>query len=125
MELTGGAANRTQSGDEKSQSPKEQAASGCSVRVERWVRTETPGRLLKPTSGLDNRRGDESGKGRDLWVRSDWLEGIMARSETTNAPTPRENKGTLPMPGDGLLGDVGGALTLAGERTTRCDEAAR
>ena len=38
MELTGGAASRTMGGDEKSGCMGEEAGSGCSVRVERWVR---------------------------------------------------------------------------------------
>ena len=38
MELTGGAANRTMKGDEKSESRREESARACSVGVERWVR---------------------------------------------------------------------------------------
>jgi len=34
MELTGGAANRTMGGDEKSECMREEAGSGCSVRVD-------------------------------------------------------------------------------------------
>jgi len=38
MELTGGAASRAMGGDEKSECMREEVGSGCSVRVERWVR---------------------------------------------------------------------------------------
>ena len=40
MELTGGAASRAMGGDEKSGCMGEEVGSGCSVRVERWVRPE-------------------------------------------------------------------------------------
>jgi hypothetical protein len=38
MELTGGAANRTMGGDEKSECMREEVGGGCSVRVERLLR---------------------------------------------------------------------------------------
>jgi hypothetical protein len=41
MELTGGADCGATEGDEKSERVEEEAASGGSVRVERWVRPET------------------------------------------------------------------------------------
>jgi len=37
-ELTGGAASRTMGGDENSGCTRGEVGSGCSVRVERWVR---------------------------------------------------------------------------------------
>ena len=41
------------------------------------------------------------------------------------AAGPKGKRCSLPWPGDGLMDDVGGALTLPGVRKIRCDVAAR
>jgi hypothetical protein len=41
------------------------------------------------------------------------------------AADPKGRKGPLPLPGDGPMDDVGGALTLPGVRRNWCVEAAR
>jgi hypothetical protein len=38
---------------------------------------------------------------------------------------PKGKKGSLPLPGDGPMDDVGGSLTLPGARKIRCNAAVR
>ena len=49
----------------------------------------------------------------------------MARSDLAKSADSKGKNGPLPMPRDGPMGDVDGALAAVGDRTSRCDEAAR
>jgi hypothetical protein len=49
-------------------------------------------------------------------------EGSKTKAEVAE---PKGKEGPLPLPGDGPMDDVGGALTLPGVRKIERDEAAR